>query len=383
MKLIYKEKKKIHYNLFLKERLGLVYILLPYIFVLKNRFGLIFSILAGHSNHKVELKDGTSLNFKDYQFNTMLSFLGVLSFSTSYNKISENTIEFSLDLENKFSVPLKNLSYEDENLLELLFKATRHGANFVTNKNINFKNYRDKTLKIFQERNKKIVETSEGIKFYLDSIHPGNTIVECFIQKTHLINSQDDWKDKVVVDGGAEMGDTPLYYANLGAKVFAIEPIKENFDAMIRNISLNPKISQKIIPINAALGKDEELTFFQDNRGIVGDTSFMVNTHGKNAKKTTTKGYSFESLFSEYDINHVDLLKLDCKGCEFFITEMVLEKTDKIKIEFNANNSPLKLEDLLKKLKNSDFEYMLYKTNPMKRTSNRCDSHIFAKKHNI
>ena len=88
-------------------------------------------------------------------------------------------------------------------------------------------------------------------------------------------------------------------------------------------------------------------------------------------------------MFSEYDINHVDLLKLDCKGCEFFITEMVLEKTDKIKIEFNANNSPLKLEDLLKKLKNSDFEYMLYKTNPMKRTSNRCDSHIFAKKHNI
>ena len=364
----------------LKERLSLVYILLPYIFVVKNRLGLIYSILTGHSNYKLKLKDGININFKDYQFSTMLSFLGVLTFSTSYNKISGNLLEFSLDMQNKFTIPLKNLTYEDENLLELLFGGARHGADFVTSNSIDFKNYRDKTIKIIQEDNKKIVETSEGIKFYLDSTHPGNTIVECFVQKTHLINSQDDWENKVVVDVGAEMGDTPLYYANLGAKVFAIEPIKEYFDAMIRNMRLNPKISHRIIPINAAIGKDEELTFFQDKRGVVGDVSFMYNAHGKNVKSITVKGYSLESLFNEYNIEHVDLLKMDCKGCEFFITEKELEKIDRVKIEFNAKSSPLKLEDLLNKLKKTGFEYTIYKTNPLKRTSNKCDSHVFGKK---
>ena len=363
-----------------KENLGLVYLILPYIFVSKNRIGLILSILTGRSNYTVKLNDGIKINFKDYKFTTMQSLLGILTFSTSYKKTSQNMLEFSLDTQNKFSVPLENLSYEDENLLELLFGAIKHSANFVTKKNIDFKDYRDKTIKIFQEKNKKIVETSEGIKFYLDSTHPGNTIVECFVQRIHLINSKYDWKNKIVVDVGAEMGDTPLYFANLGAKVYAIEPIKEHFDAMIRNLSLNPKISERIIPINAALGKDGDLKFFQDSRGVTGDTSFMVNHHGKNTKSTIIKGYSFNSLFNKYNIEHVDLLKLDCKGCEYFLTDEILEKTDKIKIEFNAKSSPLKLDILLKKLKNAGFEYMLYKTNPLKRTSNVCDSHIFANK---
>jgi len=65
------------------------------------------------------------------------------------------------------------------------------------------------------------------------------------------------------------------------------------------------------------------------------------------------------------------------------ITQLDLEKIDRIKIEFNANNSPLKLESLLNKLKTAGFEYMLYKTNPRKRTSNRTDSHVFGKKNLI
>ena len=289
-------------------------------------------------------------------------------------------LEFSLDTQNKFFIHLEKLTYEDENLIELIFDAAKFSADFVTKKDIDFKNYRDKTIKIFKENNKTIVETSEGIKFYLDSIHPGNTIVECFIQKTHLTNSLEDWKNKVVVDGGAEMGDTPLYYANLGAKVFAIEPIKEHFEAMLKNINLNPDLKNRIIPINGAIGKDEDLTFYQDNKGVVGGTSFLINTHGKNTKTTTARGFSIQTLLKEYNIEHIDLLKLDCKGCEYFITEKDLEKIDSVKIEFNSMYTPLKLENLLDKLKRTGFQCMIYKTNPRKRTSNRSDSHIFGKK---
>ncbi len=362
------------------EKLGLVYLIIPYIHSVKNRIGLVFSIIIGNSNYKIKLKDEIEISFRDFQFDTMLNLLGILSFSTDYKKISGNLLEFSLDTQNKFSIHIENLTYEDQNLLELIFGASRFSADFVTKKDIDFKNYRDKTIKIFKEDNRTIVETSEGIKFFLDSIHPGNTIVECFIQRTHLINSLDDWENKIVVDGGAEMGDTPLYYANLGAKVFAIEPIKEHFEAMLSNISLNPNLADKIVPINGAIGKDEELTFYQDDRGVVGDTSFLVNTHGKNTKTATARGYSIQRLFDEFNIKHVDLLKLDCKGCEYFISEKDLEKIDRVKIEFNEKNSPLKLESLLNKLKTAGFQYMIYKTNPRKRTSNRTDSHVFGKK---
>lgn len=81
----------------------------------------------------------------------MLSFLGVLTFAAQYNKTSKDELEFSLEMQNKFIVPLRNLSYEDENLLELLFGTARHGANFVTSDAIDFKNYIDKTIKIIQK----------------------------------------------------------------------------------------------------------------------------------------------------------------------------------------------------------------------------------------
>ena len=100
-----------------------------------------------------------------------------------------------------------------------------------------------------------------------------------------MINDFDNWNDKVVVDVGAECGDTALYYANLGAKVFAFEPLKENFDKMIQNLSLNPEISKRITPINAALGEDGELIFYQNTKIKTGGVSFVTNIHGKNIKE--------------------------------------------------------------------------------------------------
>lgn len=51
----------------IKEKLSLVYQITPYIFVAKNRVGLIFSILTGQTTHKIKLKDGIKISFKDYR----------------------------------------------------------------------------------------------------------------------------------------------------------------------------------------------------------------------------------------------------------------------------------------------------------------------------
>ena len=366
------------------EKLVPIYSMIPFLLSpspIKNRFSFIFSILTSRPKYNIKFKNDVILHFKSSQLTILFNLLHIIKLSTSNSISSKGVIEFSFDQQNKFSIPILDLSHEDENLLDLLCKGSIYGANFIIGNKIDNQDIRDKTLKIIQKDNKKIVETSTGIKFYLDSIHPEITIVETFVSNIHLINSHDEWSNKVVVDAGAECGDTPLYYANMGAKVFAFEPMKAHFDAMKRNIDLNPELSEKIVPINAAIGKDGQLKFYQSNQNeIAGGASFVFNTHGKNAKLSHVKGYSLESAFKEFKINHVDLLKMDCKGCEYLLTENALKNVDRVKIEYLSDRSH-KLKDLLKILENAGFKYMIYKINPFQHNiSNNVVGHIYGKK---
>ena len=102
--------------------------------------------------------------------------------------------------------------------------------------------------------------------------------------------------------------------------------------------------------------------------------------HGENVKLSDVTGYSLESAFKEFNINHVDLLKMDCKGCEFSLTENTLKNVDMVKIEFLSLDNSHKLKDLLKILENAGFKYMIYKINPLQTLSNNVFGHIYGKK---
>ncbi len=363
------------------HKLGIIYYLLPFIKVVDNRFGLVLSILIGCKNYTLKIK-GHSVSFSSVKFDIMLHFVMVLMYSTSYTIASDRKIKLTLDMRNTFTVPLDNLSIEDENLIVTLAVGLRYGANFET-KNINFKDFRDKTLVISESNGEKIIETSRGIKFYLDSIHPGNTIGEAFVQDIHTIRHDDDYTDKIVIDVGAECGDTALYYASRGAKVFAFEPMKAHYDAMLRNLSLNPELAKRITPINAAIGKDGILKFYHaDKADIAGRSSFVYNAHGDNYVVFEVQGYSLSSAIKEFNISHVDILKTDCKGCEFFLTKQDLEKVDQVKIEYEAFEiTKHSLTELLKVLDDSGFEYMLYRINPNRDSfSNKVSGHLFGRK---
>jgi len=365
------------------KNIGYVYYITPFLkspSLVKNRFGLVFSIMF-RSSYVMKLTNGSSIKFHKSEFDVLRSFLGTISIATDYSIIENNKVEVSFDKKTKFVVPFKNMSYEDRNFLELLFFATIHGVNFVKDDEINFEDYRDKTMKIIETQGKKIIETSDGVKFFVDSIHVLNTIVECYVNKIHLIHSHDNWENKIVVDAGAECGDTPLYYANLGATVYAFEPIKENFDAFKRNMSLNPEISKKIIPINAAIGLDGKVTFYQNPINPSLGSSFVFNSYGENALRTEVISHSIKSVMEKFDLEKIDLLKLDCKGCEKYLDEEILQKIDKVKIEYDAVfRGAYKLEDLLSLLEKAGFEYMIYRIDPFGWVSNNLSGHIYARK---
>ena len=366
-------------NLTFKENLGLVYFVLPFISVVENKVSLICSILFGKSEYKIKIKN-VSIEIPKTKFDSLRSLLACLTYSISYSVDQSGNLEISFDENNRFSVSLKELSFEDENLLELLHFGYRHCANFLNDDS--FTDIRKQTYRIVSRNDKKIIVTSNGIRFFLDSIHPGNTIIETFVREIHSINPKINWNDKIVVDVGAECGDTPLYFANMGAKVFAFEPLKKHFEFFKKNMSLNPTLSEKIIPINAAIGKDEQLKFYvsnDDERGSLA-ASFVSNNQDKNFKYELVDGYKLATARKKFGINHIDLLKMDCKECEFYLTDEDLKDIDRIKLEYTIMNKKYKLDDLLDLLKRNGFKCSIFRNGDLSRLSNRIAGNIYATK---
>ncbi len=359
----------------LRYNIGLLYYLAPYLKIVKNKFRFCTSVVLGYSHYKVKINNLKTIVFEKKQFNMLLCVLGILSYATQYSMISKNMIKVSFDSQNWFTLPLTNFSKEDENLLILLYQGIKNGANFIT-QDSHVK--RGKTLKIIDVDGKKIVETYQGIKFYLELIHPGNTIIETFIQDIHSISDKDNWENKIVLDIGAECGDTALYYANLGAKVYSFEPIKNNFNSFQENLKLNPNLSKKITAINAAIGRDGKVKFYLNPEAPDTGASFVYNKYDTPSFTTTVDGFSLKSALKKFGIEHVDLMKMDCKGCEFFLTKEDLVNVDKVKIEYLVQSKDKQLENLIEVLESAGFQNIIYKINPEQKASNKVLGHIYG-----
>ena len=367
-------------NLTFKENLGLVYFVLPFISIVENKVSLICSILLGKSEYKIKIKN-TIIKIPRNRFNSLRDLLACLTYSISYSFDSSGNLEILFDENSKFKISLNELSLEDINLLELLHFGSKHCANFLND--ASFPDIRKQTYRIISENGKKIIITSNGIRFFLDSIHAGNTIIETFVREIHSINPRIDWNNKVVVDVGAECGDTPLYFASMGANVFAFEPLKKHFEFFKKNMSLNPTLSEKITPINAAIGKDEQLKFYvSDDNDEYGSTgaSFVSNNQNKNFKYESVDGYKLETARKKFGIKHIDLLKMDCKECEFYLTDEDLKDIDRIKLEYTIQNKKFKLDDLLDLLKRNGYKCSIFRNGDINRLSNRIAGNIYATK---
>ena len=51
-----------------------------------------------------------------------------------------------------------------------------------------------------------------------------------------------------------------------------------------------------------------------------------------------------ETARKKFKIDHIDLLKMDCKGCEFFLSDNDLKNIDRIKLEYSIHDKKYKAE---------------------------------------
>ena len=115
-------------------------------------------------------------------------------------------------------------------------------------------------------------------------------------------------KPKLIIDGGAYVGYSSIYFANKypDADIIAVEPSLSNHAALNRNVASYPKVKT----VYAGLwNKETKLRITNHNE----EWSFRVE---ETNKLSTVNAVTIGSLLRDSEHNVIDILKLDIEGSE-------------------------------------------------------------------
>jgi FkbM family methyltransferase len=153
---------------------------------------------------------------------------------------------------------------------------------------------------------------------------------------------------KEVIDIGAFVGDSTIYFAVKGAKrVIAIESHPEAFKELLENISLN-RLKNKVIAINAGLASKPGKICI----GNVDVNATFGTYHAPGECTSRVPAITLSEIVKRYEIRGENaVLKMDCEGCEYdtilYIDPQDLKIFKEIIIEYHNGYRELKrfLED--------------------------------------
>jgi len=185
----------------------------------------------------------------------------------------------------------------------------------------------------------------DGLKFY-GGVSNADSIIS-FIQRQYDFLPV---KDRVVIDIGANIGDSPIYFALKGAKrVIGIEPDPQVYDFANKNIELNG---------------------FSDRIELIRSS---VSNKGTNIKDLNKRSLiTLKGIIEKYKMIP-SILKMDCEGCEYDVilsaSCSTLVNFTHIQIEYHHG-----YENLKKKLEACGFRVKV--TEPSYFNSPFCNSSI-------
>lgn len=145
----------------------------------------------------------------------------------------------------------------------------------------------------------------------------------CSEMDSYNFNSIDFKDGDVVIDIGGNIGMVSIYLAKKYPflKIYAFEPVKQNYENFLKNIELN-NIDKDIIKVfNFAITKDRRdviLTLPFDNSGA---SNIYDNFRGSEIlnNNSIVKSITFDDIFDSNNISKCKLLKIDCEGAEYEI----------------------------------------------------------------
>ena len=133
---------------------------------------------------------------------------------------------------------------------------------------------------------------------------------------------------QVVVDIGAHIGGTAILAASLGADVYAYEPEQDNYNLLLENIKLN-NLEHKIHCFKKGVGTPGKKTLYLNPKNSGMATFEKISD--------IPQGIEVIGIWNVFkDIDHCDLLKIDCEGAEYeFIKNLPYPKIDNISLELH------------------------------------------------
>ena len=175
---------------------------------------------------------------------------------------------------------------------------------------LNMKRFGIKLFNIFIS----LISTSKVKKLLwssLDSVmrKPTQELMVELVMKNTAGSNRQNFNKPNIIDVGANHGRLSNFYLSIfpGAKVYAVEPIKEFFD----------KIDDTHLKkFNLALSnKKTNLTLYQSGRG---SKPFPKNTKGKKTGSFTVRALPGDDFVKEFNLNKVDIIKIDTEGLSQF-----------------------------------------------------------------
>lgn len=129
----------------------------------------------------------------------------------------------------------------------------------------------------------------------------------------------------VVIDIGGNIGMVSIYLAKKYPflKIYAFEPVKQNYKNFLKNIELN-NINKDIIKVfNLAITKDRRDVILTSPFNNSGASNIYNNFRGSgniiSNNDISIKSITFDDIFSNNNISKCKLLKIDCEGAEYEI----------------------------------------------------------------
>lgn len=167
-----------------------------------------------------------------------------------------------------------------------------------------------------------------------------------------------------IIDAGAHIGLTSVYYAQKypHAKILAIEPDGENYDLLLKNTAPYPNV----IPILGAVWNKSTILYV-NNRSWMHKNGYLKSaeyelTEDRRLHESEVQAYTLDELMKIYDIDFVDVLKVDIEGAERVVFqtnyEQWLPKTKVLLIEPHDHKYPFSFQTVMKALVNYDFLYL-------------------------
>mgnify|MGYP000852555253 CR=1 FL=1 len=202
-----------------------------------------------------------------------------------------------------------------------------------------------------------VLKLDDGASFKLRNKFDLWVVKETYLDEDYRIDDDLIAENPTIIDIGAYIGDYAIWAAKkyLNSKVYAIEPVKENYDLVLENIE-NSSLSN-IKPYRLALHSSETEQYLK-TKNISLSQSFIAQNEESMDEKSPSM--SLKNFMKVENIKKCHILKMDCEGSEYDILlnseiTFLKEKFDNIILEYHTHPE-YSYKDLVKHLESADFE---------------------------